>query len=417
MGALAVLGGKAVGKMKVPKWPIYDESDINAVSETIKSGIWGINGKKQEELEEKFAGYCNVKYGIAAANGTITLRLALEALGIEHGDEVIVPGLTWQATAAAVLDVNAVPILVDIDADTYAIDPRAVEAAITSRTRCIIPVHLYGRMADMDSIMSIANKHGLSVIEDSAHQHGSRWRDKPAGSIGDIGSFSFQSSKILNSGEGGFLTTNDPRLNYLLQSLKNCGRSYDDGRTFMQSGNYRMTELQAALLISQLSRLEEQNALRDRNAQYIEKHILQIEGIKPMYRNPNITMQAYYHFTLRYDPEAWENVPKNIFMEALISELSNQNIVRVDTYSPLNNCPLYRPYSKNTHKLSEEYWKRINPERFSLPFCKKAFEEESLNFFHTLLLTDREGCDIFIEAIRKLRSNINELKKYSMDRM
>jgi L-glutamine:2-deoxy-scyllo-inosose/3-amino-2,3-dideoxy-scyllo-inosose aminotransferase len=208
--------------------------------------------------------------------------------------------LTWQATASAVLDVNAVPILVDIDPETYTIDPRKIEEAVTIRTKCIIPVHLYGRMADMDAIISIANKYKLHVIEDTSHQHGSIWKDKPAGSIGDIGTFSLQSSKILNSGEGGLIITQNKRYYELLMSLVSCGRKLSDESPTMQSGNYRLTEFQAAIALTQLSRLDEHNKVREANARYIEDSISDIKGLRPMYHNPNITFQTYYNFTLRY---------------------------------------------------------------------------------------------------------------------
>ena len=163
-------------------------------------------------------------YAVCAANGTVTLQLALEALGIGFGDEVILPGLTWQATAATVIDVNAVPIIVDVCEDTWCIDPMEIEKAITPKTKAIIPVHLYGSFADMDAIMDIAENHNLHVIEDCAHKHGGEWNGKKAGSIGHIGSFSFQLSKHLTAGEGGTLTTNNPDLAEKLDALRNCGR-------------------------------------------------------------------------------------------------------------------------------------------------------------------------------------------------
>lgn len=157
MKKLAILGGTTVGKVATPEWPVYDQREIDAVTEVVKSRKWGIGGTKVREFEEKFAACCGTKYGVTAVNGTVTLRLALEALGVGPGDEVIVPGITFQATADAVLDVNAVPVLVDVDPRTYTIDPEAIEAAITPRTKCIIPVHLYGRVADMDAVMAIAD--------------------------------------------------------------------------------------------------------------------------------------------------------------------------------------------------------------------------------------------------------------------
>jgi len=245
---LAVLGGETIGPVHYPKWPIYDQQEIDALAEVVKSGVWGLPGNKSKEFEEKFAAYCNTAHAVTAVNGTLTLRLAMEALGIGPGDEVIVPGLTFQATASAVLDVNAIPVLVDIDPNTYTIDPQGIEAALTSKTKCIIPVHLYGRISNMDAIMSIARKHGLWVLEDCAHQHGSVWDGKPVGSIGDVGSFSMQSSKVLNSGEGGVLTTNDDRIADLLRSLRNVGHPAKAGGPAMQSGNYRLSEFQAASL-------------------------------------------------------------------------------------------------------------------------------------------------------------------------
>lgn len=412
MKKLAVHGGKPVGHMQFPDWPIYDETDVQAVIEAVNSGVWGFRGSKQEELERKFAEFCKTDYCVSASNGTVTLRLALEALGVGPGDEVIVPGFTWQATAAVVLDVNACPILVDVDPETYTLDPRAVEAAITERTKCIIPVHLYGRMADMDALLAICEKHGLFMIEDCAHQHGSEWDGKAAGTLGDIGSFSLQSTKIFNTGEGGLLTTKDKRLYDLLYSLKSCGRPLPDALGAMQSGNYRLSELQAALGITQLMKLEQQNALRDINAQYIEKQLEGIEGIKPMYRHPKITKQAYYNFTLRYDQEAWEGVPKKKFVEALISEVQNSKIPWI-VYEPLNNCELYQPHSKKTHRISEEYWQKIDPKRFHLPVTEKAYHSEAINFMHNMLLTDEQGCDIFVNSIKKLRENVGELVDYA----
>ena len=178
MSKLAINGGIPVGVVNVPKWPIFDQTEIDAVTEVVNSGTWGLGGTKVPEFEEKFAAFCGAKYGITAFNGTVTLRLALEALGVGPGDEVIVPGLTFQATAASVLDVNAIPIIVDIDPNTFTIDPKAIEAAISTRTKCIVPVHLYGRVADMDAIMAIAKKYNLFVLEDCAHQHGPEWNGK-----------------------------------------------------------------------------------------------------------------------------------------------------------------------------------------------------------------------------------------------
>ena len=405
-----------MGKVVTPEWPQYDQREIDAVTEVVKSGKWGIGGPKIKEFEEKFAAYCGVKHGITAVNGTVTLRLALEALEVGPGDEVIVPGITFQATAASVLDVNAVPVLVDVDPRTYTIDPVTVEAAITPRTKCIIPVHLYGRVADMDSIMAIAKRHGLYVIEDCAHQHGSEWDGKKVGSIGNAGSFSLQAYKILSAGEGGILTTNDNRLYELLCSLRNIGTPIAPDAPAMQSGNYRMTEFQAAILLAQMTRLDEQNLTRETNVLNMEQKIMDIAGVNVLYRHPKITRQSYFRWVLQYDRQAWEGIPLDIFLEALYAELEN-SIQCSRPYAQLNDSPMYRPHSKKTHRLSEEYWKAIDPKRFSLPISKKAVEEEAFCFYQAILLADRKSCDNIADAIRKLRENTGELMEYYRKRV
>ncbi|MHC4517490.1 MAG: DegT/DnrJ/EryC1/StrS family aminotransferase, partial [Planctomycetota bacterium] len=187
MSKLALKGGSPVRDVKThpwPRWPVWDEREEKALLEVLHSGIWSYNGPKERQFNEAFAKFVGTEYALSAANGTVTLQLALEACGIGYGDEVIVPGLTWQATAAAALDVNAVPVLVDVAEDTWCIDPAKIEQAITPRTRAIIPVHLYGSFADMDAIMPLAKKHNLWVIEDCAHKHGGQWKGRQAGSIG-----------------------------------------------------------------------------------------------------------------------------------------------------------------------------------------------------------------------------------------
>ena len=408
MKKLAIFGGSTVGKVTPSNWPVHDQREIDAVTEVVKSGKWGLGGTKVGEFEEAFAKYCGTKYGIAAANGTITLRLALEALGVGPGDEVILPGLTFQATAASVLDVNAVPILVDVDPRTYNIDPEAIKAAITPRTKCIVPVHLYGRVADMDAIMDIANKHNLFVLEDCAHQHGSEWDGKRVGSIGNIGSFSLQAFKILNAGEGGVLTTNDDRLSDLLYSLRHTGTPVRPDAPSIQSGNYRITEFQAAILLAQMTRLDEQNALRDKNVLYMEDKLKDVEGIRVLYRSPKITKQSYFRWVLQYDTKAWEGIPISKFLEAFYAETEN-SIQCSKPYTQLNDSFAYRPHSKKTHNLSPEYWKAIDPKRFDLPVCKRAVEEEAFCFYQTILLADRQSCDNIVNSIKKIRDNMSEL--------
>ena len=411
MSNLALLGGKPEGKLYVPMWPMCDESEIEAVSKVLQSGVWGMRGPNENAFEKAFAEFCGTKYAVALTNGTHTLRLSLEALEIGPGDEVLVPGSTWQATAAAVLDVNAVPVLVDVDPDNYCIDVASAEKAINDKTRCIIPVHLYGRVCDMDAVMALASKYNLRVIEDCSHQHGSEWKGKKVGSIGDIGSFSLQGSKVLTSGEGGVVTTDDERLYLLLQSLKSCGRAEFEGAPSMQSGNHRISEMAAAILLCQMKRLEGQLIARDENAHYVEGLMKDIPGITLFKRDPRVTRQSYYTFSFKYEKDQWEGVHRNVFIKALGAELEN-SVFLTTPYEPLNNSPIYRPLSKKTHKLNAEYCRLINPARFSIPVCDDMYYEKYVGILHWFLLSEKTEYHKFVNAINKIRDNIGELVNY-----
>jgi L-glutamine:2-deoxy-scyllo-inosose/3-amino-2,3-dideoxy-scyllo-inosose aminotransferase len=425
MSKLALLGGRPVRDTKInpwPKWPVWDKNEEKALIETLNSGIWSYNGPKETEFNKSFAAYTGAKYVLTAANGTVTLQMALEACGIGIGDEVILPGLTWQATAATVLDVNATPVLVDVCEDTWCIDTKEVEKAITPRTKAIIPVHLYGSFADMDEILKIAGKHSLYVIEDCAHKHGGEWNGKNAGTIGDIGSFSLQLSKHLTAGEGGILTTNNFDLFERLDALRNCGRrpepeyiskadkgegQYFDQGNFLQSGNYRITEFQAAILIEGLKRLPEQNKLRDKNAIYLNSVIKKIPGIIPIRRDVRETHEAYYNFSFRYIKTEFKDLTAEKFRKALSGELG---IEVAPSYTPLNRCSLYVPLTKPArHRLNEKYWSEIDPSRFRLPVCERVYFEESACIHHKILMGTKSDMNMVAEAISKVYANADDL--------
>ncbi len=410
---LAALGGNITGKLNTPEWPIFDQSDIDGVADSVRSGIWAFRGPIEQKFEKAWADYCGAKHGIACTNGTHALRMALEALGVGAGDEVIVPALTWQATAASVLDVNAVPVLVDIDPTTYTIDPAKIIEAITPRTKCIIPVHLYCRMSDMDAIMKIASDYHLFVIEDCSHQHGSMWRGKAAGTIGNIGTFSLQASKLLNVGDGGILLTNDDYYNDILQSLKICGRPDRKGAPAMQSGNFRMTEMQAALGITQLDKFKAQNDLRFSNMNRLEKNLKGLAPIELLRHPDGVTFQAAYNYTFKFISEKANGIHRDVFMKALNAELglSDEKSPITCTYVPLTNSTLYRPFSKQTHKLSDEYCKLIDPARFHAPEANKAHYTEGVTFIHYILLGQPGDMDILADAIIKVCTNLDELQQ------
>jgi len=424
MSKLAVKGGPPIRDGKTnpwPKWPVWDDREQKALLEVLRSGVWSYNGPKERQFNQAFAEFIGTQYALSAANGTVTLQLALEACGVGYGDEVVVPGLTWQATAAAALDINAAPILVDVTEDTWCIDPARVEEAITPRTKAVIPVHLYGSFADMDTIMPIAKMHGLRVIEDCAHKHGGEWKGQKAGSIGDVGSFSFQLSKLMTAGEGGALTTSDVQLWEKLDALRNCGRRpeedsptdkgtglYGDEGNFIQSGNYRITDFQAAVLLEQLKRLPGQNQTRDENAIYFNAQLSRLPGVQPMRRDPRETAEAYFNFALRYQKDTFKGLPVERFRKALAAEVG----CPVEAcYEPLNACPLYTPRTKPwRHKLTEEYFRQIDPKRFDLPVCTRVYREESVCFHHNVLMGTYTDMDMILEAIQKIYDHADELK-------
>ena len=413
MSKLAIVGGKPVRGANAlwPRWPIHEERDAKLMADITRSDRWSYDGPHEWDFARAFAQNQDAKYGLCCANGTVAIQLALEALDIGAYDEVIVPGITWQATAAAVLDVNAVPILTDVEPDTWCIDADAIEAAITKRTKAVIVVHLYGCMPDIARIRRICKKHKLFLIEDCAHQHGAYWNGKGVGSFGDIGCFSFQESKVLSSGEGGFNTTQNKRLFERLYSLRNCGRGWmDNMKHSVQSGNYRLTELQAGMLMCGLKRLDRQTKLRDSNAQYLNKKLAKIPGVLPMYRRKEITRASYFNFAFRLD---WKKIPakgltNTHFCLSLIAEL---NGAWEPPYEPLNKCGLYKPHTKRRHKIDPDYWKQINPKRFKLPVCKDAHEKSGVTIHHHVLLGTKKDMNDIANAVAKTIEHIDELKK------
>ncbi len=246
------------------------EPDIGELEEqyllkAFRSGWISSLGEYVNRFETSFAGFCGADYGVAVANGTVALHLALLAAKVGPGDEVIVPPLTFVATAAAVKHVGATPVFVDCEPGIGTIDPHAIESAITSRTRCIVPVHLYGHPADMDPIMALANKHGLVVIEDAAEAHGAKYKGRKVGGIGHMGIFSFYGNKLITTGEGGMVVTGNPDFAARIQLLRD--HAMDPARRYWHEEvgfNFRMTNLQAAIGCAQLERFDEIVAQRQR---------------------------------------------------------------------------------------------------------------------------------------------------------
>ena len=319
---LALLGGRPLRTRPFTAWPIFGKADERRLLRALRSGQWGkLDGPEVAEFERRFAARHGCRHGIGVVNGTVSLRLALMAAGIRAGDEVIVPPYTFYSTASAVIEANAVPVFADIDLDTFNLDPVAAAAAVTPRTRAIIPVHFAGQPADMTAFMRLAKRRDLVVIEDAAHAHGASFRNRPAGSLGHQGSFSFQSTKNLTSGEGGIITTNDGTLAERCRALHNCGR-IPGGAWYehhLLAGNYRLGELQGALLNSQLDRLETQTATRDRNGRYLASRLARLPGVHPQKRPASCTRHSYHLFMVRLDGRIF-GAPRAAVIQALQAE-------------------------------------------------------------------------------------------------
>jgi dTDP-4-amino-4,6-dideoxygalactose transaminase len=319
---LALFGGKPVRTRAFTPWPIFGKEEEKRLLRVLRSGKWGrLHGEEVATFEKRFAQMHGCKHAVAVVNGTVSLRIALLAAGVEADDEVIIPPYTFVSTATAVIEANAIPVFADINLDTFNIDPNAVCRAITPRTRAIIPVHFAGQIADMRALKQIAREHNLTIIEDAAHAHAARYENRPAGSLGHFGSFSFQSSKNLTSGEGGIITTDSDTLAEACRSIHSCGRVeggvwYEHHRI---AGNYRLSEFQGAVLNAQLNRLEKQTEARDQNGQTLAARLSQIPGLHPQRRLPEITRHSYHLFMLRLDPEQF-GAPRSAVLKALQAE-------------------------------------------------------------------------------------------------
>ncbi len=409
MATLAINGGTPVRTSPYPPWPeTNDDAYAAAVDAVVRSGEWGgfpEPGVHATAFETAFAAYQGAAHGILMVNGTITMEVACKALGIGWGDEVIVPALTFSATAYAPMAAGALPVFVDVTPDTWTIDPELVESAITERTRAIIPVHLGHHMADMEGIMDIARRNGLSVIEDCAHAHGQRWQDQGAGCIGDFGSFSHQSSKILTSGEGGSLLTNDETLAQRAHSIVDCGRAKDaDEKEFTFGANYRLSELNAAILEVAIERFPAQQETRAIAGKRFEALVTDIPGITVMPADDRITRWSFYNYLLKMDPAAFAGRSNEVVCGAMEAEGIQAEV----QYPPMNHYELFQP-SLSRLPVAVEYAEQLDPTRMSFPVAEAAGLRESIYFMETTFRDGEQGVQDAADALAKIQANAEEL--------
>lgn len=400
---LAHYGGEKTISKEFP-WPVFSDKESTVVKNVVESGEWGISNSPDSyvaRFEKQFADYTGVKHAISVVNGSVALRIALIAAGVKPGDEVIVPAMTFIATASIVIEANCIPVFVDIEPGTYNIDPAKIEQAITKKTKAIIPVHFGGHACNMDRIMEIAEKHNLFVLEDSCHGHGASHKGIKLGAIGDAGCFSFQSSKNMSCGEGGIIVTNNSELYEKIFALKNVGRKpggkwYEH---FYLGCNYRMGQFQAAILSCQLTRLDEQNMLRTENANYLRSLLKDIEGITSLEVASYVTEHSYHLYIMKYDKSGFKNLSKAAFADLLNSE----GVPCFMGYpEPLYKQPVFQDKEFMCYTIPES----VDYKDVHCPETEKACYEECMWINQSVLLGTKEDMELIAKAIKKIQENI-----------
>lgn len=321
--------------------PVLEGNEAKYIQECLRTNWISSQGKFVKRFEKAFAGYCGVKYGVANSNGTTALHLALLALGIKAGDEVIVPDLTFASPVNAVVYVGARPVFVDVDKETWNIDTTKIEKALTSRTKAIIVVHLYGRPCQMRPILKLAKKHHLFIIEDCAEAHGAQYHGKKVGSFGEISCFSFYGNKIITTGEGGMCLTNNKNLAEKMRILLNHGMDPNKKYWHKQVGfNYRLTNLQAAVGLAQLEKINWLLNKRTKIANLYNYLLKDIPGITVVKPEPR-TRLVCWMYSILVDPKI-SRVDRN----QLMATLKKNNIETRPLFYPLHQMPPYKKYVK-----------------------------------------------------------------------
>ena len=407
MSALALLGGKKAKNKPFPVWPYYDENEARVLKEVLESRVWWRTpGTKTLEFERDFAKFHGARHGIAVTNGTAALEVTMAGLGITAGDEVIVPDFTFVATASAVLFVNALPVLVDVDPETYCIDPDLVEAAITSRTKAIVAVHMGGNPADLDRLKQIAKRKRLALIEDSAHAHGSEWRGQRVGTFGVAATFSFQASKLMTAGEGGIIISNDDKFEVQARSVHDCGRMPGEWfySHFIYGSNYRLSEWQGAVLNVQLSRLDEQTKRRHQNSRLLDRLLREIPGITPQKLDERCTRNGQYAYIFHVNKKPFAGISTERFIAAMNAE----GIPNQASYPPLHKLHMFR---------NGNYRKRLSgtQAKGKHAFLKAKFPATHKAAWETVwipqpaLLGDEQDMHEIAASLGKIQTNAKEL--------
>jgi dTDP-4-amino-4,6-dideoxygalactose transaminase len=408
MSELALHGGpKAAESLEIPEWPQVTDQDRANVLDALDSGAWCRNNRNAhwvERFEDEWAEFHEADHAIAVSNGTVAIEVALRMCDVHPGDEVLLPPYTFIATASAITSVGAVPRFVDVDPETYNVDPDSVAEQVTDRTVGLVGVHIAGYPMDLDELVPVVEEHDLLFIEDAAHAQGTEWRGKKIGTFGDVGTFSFQETKSLSAGEGGIVITDDELLAERGHLLHNIGRT--SGKTYRHyelSSNCRMTEFQGALLCSQLEKLPTENETRQQNEAVLREELETIDGVSAKPEDERITARGYCLFDLKYDPSAFEGLSRDDFLEALNAE-----------GVPAGTGYTYPMYEQPT--FSRERVQALVPADANVPAYRSlhlpGVEEvtaTNVTLTHQVLLAEEDGIRSIGDAIRKIQRNVDDL--------
>jgi len=411
-GKPALLGGRPVRDTPFPSWPVTDQREERAQIEVLHSGKWYRgDGQAVSRFEEAYAQLTGARHCIATANGTSALYASLAGLDVGPGDEVILPPYTFVATLNVVFLQYALPVFVDSDPETFQMDARRLEGALTERTAVVVPVHLGGNACDLDAILEIAGRRKVPVLEDACQAHLGEWRGRKLGTLGAAGCFSFQASKNLNSGEGGAILTSDDAL------AERCWAFHDNARARRgrpapplggRGANLRLTEFQAGLLLAQMARLDEQSRVRDENARHLTRQLREIPGILPERMHEGCTRNAWHLYMFRYQAERFAGLPRERFLKALSAE----GVPCSGGYTPLNQQPFVqatlrsRAYQRLYPKEVLDAWEERNRCPANDRLC-----EEAVWLTQTMLLGPRRDMDEIAAAIRKIQASAADLAR------
>lgn len=398
----ALLGGTAAVRRPFPDWPRHGEEERQRLLSTLDSGEWwSLGGTQVRALEAAFAQRHGVGHALATTNGTHAIELALRTLDIGPGDEVIVPALTFVATAMPVFSVGARPVPVDVDLGTWCLDVEAAAEAIGPRTRLMVPVHFAGQPVDLDGLGTLSETVGVPVLEDAAHAHGAAWRGRPAGSFGLMAAYSFQNYKLMTAGEGGMLLFTEAEMHRRAVLRANCGRPPGDTsyRHDELGSNFRLSEFQGAVLRAQLARLDDDNERREARAAFLDRRLAEeLPELRLQVRHPGVTTHSHYMYVFSLREGALAGLDRDTLVRALVAE----------------GLPAYRAYPciQDTGHFAPAM-EAVGAGDRSLPDCTagRRLADTGVWLHHRVLLGDEEHAEQVVEALCKVRDHAPRLRR------